>query len=95
MELHYKATVWCKLKFPDYINPEIIVEKLEKGYLPLEVACDNDINSDVTWQISEDTEEFLSPSENDGLATIELYKDLNEAPIWDNSFESELKRKKG
>jgi hypothetical protein len=40
MELHYKVTAWCKLKFKGNIKKEDIVKKLEEGYLPLEIGYD-------------------------------------------------------
>lgn len=101
MELHYKCTTWCKLKFPATTNVEELIKKLNEGYLPLELAYDNEIEgtssekgySLVEWEAINDTEEYMSPEENDGLSTIELYSSLENPPIWDNSFESELKRK--
>lgn len=99
MELHYKCTTWCSLKLPDTTDIEDLIKKLNEGYLPLEVAYDGIVKGveDVSWEAINDTEEFLSVNENDGQSTIELMvndpKSIGLKCIWDNSYESELKRK--
>lgn len=97
MELHYKCTTWCKLIFPDTTNKEDLIQKLNEGYYPLELGYDDVVEGvkNVEWEAINDTEQFLSVNENDGDPTIELYeKDSTMvAPIWDNSYQSELKRK--
>lgn len=95
MELHYKATIWCKLHFPDSTNKEDLIKKLNEGYLPSELGYGDIVEGvhDVEWETILDTEDFLSVEENDGEATIELFEDPTQNPIWDNSFESEIKRK--
>lgn len=100
MELHYKCTTWCKLKFDGDVKKEDIIEKLEQGYLPLELGYDGVVPGleNCEWEPINDTEEYLSLEENDGQSTIELME-WNEnqthlEPIWDNSYESQIKRKK-
>ena len=50
------------------------------------------------WMIIDDSEEFITPIENDGQSTIELMEyqkgKLGLQTIWDNSFESERKQNK-
>ena len=96
MEIHYKTTMWCKVILDENkISKEEVLQKLNEGYSPSEIGFDKDINSE--WGVIEDTEEFITPAENDGQSTIELmeYQDgkLGLQCIWDNSYESELKRK--
>ena len=96
MEIHYKTTMWCRIILDETkISKEEVLQKLNEGYLPSEIGFDEDINSE--WGVIEDTEEFITPTENDGYSTIELmeYQDdkLGLQCIWDNSYESELKRK--
>ena len=96
MEIHYKTTMWCKIILDETkISKEEVLQKLNEGYLPSEIGFDNDIDSQ--WEVIEDTEEFITPVENDGESTIELmeYQDgkLGMQCVWDNSYESELKRK--
>lgn len=96
MEIHYKCTAWCKIILPEDVNKEEILQKLNKGILPLEIAYDN-LDMNVEWEIINETEEFMSAEENDGQSTIELMESEKGSTglkcIWDNSFESELKRK--
>ena len=96
MEIHYKTTMWCKIILDETkISKEEVLQKLNEGYLPSEIGFDNDINSE--WEVIEDTEEFITPAENDGQSTIKLMEYQNGKSglqsIWDNSYESELKRK--
>jgi len=94
MELHYKTTVWNKIKFnDDSITKEEIIKKLEKGYQPLDLG--NEIESEFETML--ETEEYITVEENDGQSTIELMENSSNfiglECIWDNSYESELKRK--
>lgn len=96
MEIHYKTIMWCKIILDENkISKEEVLQKLNEGQLPLEIGFDVDINSE--WEVIEDTEEFMTPAENDGQSTIELMEyqngKLGLQCVWDNSYESELKRK--
>ena len=93
MEIHYKVTSWCKLKFDGNVQKEDIIKKLEEGYLPLELGYDGIIPNLVNyeWEAINDTEEYLSPEENDGEATIELMEETERGwleSIWDNSIKN-------
>lgn len=94
MELKYKCTMWCRLTIPDDVKKEDVIKVLNEGMLPLEVAFDKHIPNmeNAEWEVINDTEEFMSPSENNEQSTIEFIDDNNKC-IWDNSFESELLRK--
>lgn len=96
MEIHYKTTMWCRIILDETkISKEEVLKQLNEGYLPSEIGFDDDINSE--WEVISETEEFITPAENDGQSTIELmeYQDgkLGLQCIWNNSFKSELKRK--
>ena len=92
MEIHYKCTAWCKLKFDGDVKKEDIIKKLEEGYLPLELGYDGIIPEleNCEWESINDTEEYLSPKENDGQSTIELMDDDPNSSglkcIWNNSI---------
>lgn len=93
MEIHYKVTTWCKLKFDGNVQKEDIIKKLEEGYLPLELGYDGIIPNLVNceWEAINNTEEYLSPEENDGEATIELMEETERGwleSIWDNSIKN-------
>lgn len=96
--IDYKATIWFRIPVSDIEDFSIIKEKLEAGELPSELYNNDDFQLGQCDPLY-DTEEFISPNENDGQATIEVYE-YNKVDncvqcevIWDNSYESELKRK--
>lgn len=93
MEIHYLFRSWGKLKFDGNVQKEDIIKKLEEGYLPLELGYDGIIPNLVNceWEAINDTEEYLSPEENDGEATIELMEETERGwleSIWDNSIKN-------
>ena len=88
--------MWCKIVLDDSkISKEEVLQKLNEGQMPSEIGFNDNINSE--WMIVDNTEEFITPVENEGQSTIELMEyqkgKLGLQVIWDNSFESELKRK--
>lgn len=94
--LDYKATVWFRIPIRDKETLNKVKQKIEKGMLPSELYNDLDTERELgQCEILYDTEEFISPSENDGQSTIEIYSDgdKNTQMIWDNSYKSEIKRK--
>ena len=91
MEIHYKCTTWCKLKFDGDVKKKDIIKKLEEGYLPLELGSADVVPNleNGEWEAINDTEEYLTPEENDGYSTIELMEETEEGwlkSIWDNSI---------
>lgn len=94
--LDYKATVWFRIPIQDKQTLEKVKEKIQQGMLPSELYNDSDIKHELgQCESLLETEEFISPNENDGQSTIEIYSegDKNLQLIWDNSYESEIKRK--
>ena len=86
--LDYKYTNWGRIYFKDNANMSKIIEKLEKGYLPAELCDDPELGFDEFEQI-DDTEEYITPSENDNQPTIEIYQNVKgteswQECIWDN-----------
>ena len=77
MEIHYKCTIWCKLRFYGDVKKEDIIKKLEEGYLPLELGYADVVPNleNCEWETINDTEEYLTPEENDGYSTIELMEE--------------------
>ena len=90
--IDFKQKIWARMYFSDDTDINKIIEKLEAGYLPAELA-DEELGF-TEFESMLDTEEFITPIENDGQSTIEVYEGQNvQECIWDNSFESEIKRK--
>lgn len=88
MELHYKVTGWVRMKFNSEVTKEEIIKRLEAGDLPLDIG----LNEDVEYESITETEDYVTLEENDGEATIEIMDNVNKC-VWDNSYESEIKRK--
>ena len=94
--LDYKATIWGRLYFSDDTDMNKIIEKLEEGYLPSEL-CDEELGF-TEFESMLDTEEYITPSENEGMSTIEIYEDndsntnIFQECIWDNVNKSQTQR---
>ena len=74
-----KETIWRRYHFSDEANMEEIIKELEKGSFDI-----FDIDS-AKFQESEvlyDTGQSITPEENGGEPTIEVYN--KEVMIWDN-----------
>mgnify|MGYP003608650234 CR=1 FL=1 len=80
------------MEFNGEITKEEIIKRLESGDLPLDIGA----TEDVEYQNILETEEYVTLEENDGQATIEVMDYIPGKPglvtIWDNSYESEIKR---
>lgn len=89
MELHYKLTCWATIKIKGDIVPEEIINILKKGIHPVDISED-DLSKpcELEWEILTETEEQITPEENNFQPTIELmdYDDNNLLKcIWDNT----------
>ena len=95
--LDYKATIWFRIPIQSEEVLQKVKQKIEEGLLPSELYNELDTEHELgQCELLYDTEEFISPNENDGQSTIELYSGSdngNQKCIWDNSYESEIKRK--
>lgn len=95
--LDYKATTWFRIPIQNKQVLEKVKEKIQQGMLPSELYNDLDTEHELgACELLYDTEEFITPNENDGHSTIEIYKneDNDIQIIWDNSYESEIESKK-
>ena len=73
MEIHYKCTIWGRIEIDESkITKEEVLDKLQKGLSPDDIAFPNDDDINSEFSILYDTEELLSVEDNDGNATIEL-----------------------
>ena len=72
MEIHYKYTIWGRIRLDESkITKEEVLDKLQEGLSPNDIGYpDDDINSQ--FSVLYDTEEELSVEDNGGNATIEL-----------------------
>jgi hypothetical protein len=95
--IDFKITMWCRMYLEDDADLNEIIKKIETGITPIELFDPEfGYNSDDYLY---DTEEYLTPVENNNQATIEIYEGITDGimndthkMIWDNSLESETKR---
>jgi len=79
----FKVTVWCRAHLDD-VDLNQIIEMLKNG------ATSSDLFAEelaYEWETLNDTEVSITPEQNNGDATIEVYED--DETIWDNSITKE------
>ena len=82
--LDYKYTCWGRMYFDENADISKIIDKLEQGYLPSELADDPDLKFDYFEQLI-DTEEYITPWQNNEQPTIEIYEGSEfQELVWDN-----------
>jgi hypothetical protein len=79
----YKATIWGRIHFTDETDMKVLIKKLEEGTTPSEL-CDEP--GFLHFEFIDETEDFLPVSKNEGGATIEVYEERFQDPIWNNSL---------
>ena len=86
--IDYKTTIWQRLYFTDETDMQEKIKKLEKDYLPFDLAEAGEgfIENEILY----DTQEFITAEENDGQSTIEVFETRDDEYfqecIWDNSL---------
>jgi hypothetical protein len=78
--LDNKHTIWYRNKFT------IEAETLEEAKAKVLQICDSDTDElpSEDWDLLHDTAEYLTPDENGGEATQELYENNSGDIIWTN-----------
>jgi hypothetical protein len=82
----YKYTSWGRMYFKEDADMSKIIDKLEQGYLPIELGYEKELKFD-RFEHLDDVEEYITPSENNGSPTIEVFIDNHigyPQNIWDN-----------
>ena len=83
MYIDYKTTIWQRIHLDNSLTKEQILEILynKEGTRDIEEIYDkcNGVKNEILY----DTEEFITPKDNDGCNTIEFYDD-NHNVIWNN-----------
>ena len=87
--LDYKATVWVRIPIDKEENIPKIIESLENinsdpDYLD-DILFNDEKNTYMTFDYLYDTQDYLSIEDNQGNATIEIFKDNKQ--IWSNEKE--------
>jgi hypothetical protein len=89
----YKAIVWGRLYFSDDTNMNKVIEKLEQGALPSDLCDDLDLGFQE-FEFLFDTEEYMSPSENQDCHTIEVYENINDSEFWQECIWDNVNKRK-
>jgi hypothetical protein len=85
MHVDVKVEVWQRIFLPDDTSPEEIIELLEV-HSPSELW---DIGEyDPSFETLIETEEYMTPEENGGQSTIEVYNNEGQL-VWDNSIKTQ------
>lgn len=75
MHVDFKITTWERCHLPDDLSPEQIEEiqdKIKKGVITCYSDLEEECGVDTTEKLLE-VDEYMTPGENDGQATIELH----------------------
>ena len=86
MYIDYKVTVWKRVHFNENTNPKKVIQGLEEeGF---DYVFDDELGF-VEQEILYETEEEITPEENGGCSTIEVYAQskLVDKLIWSNGKE--------
>jgi hypothetical protein len=100
MYVDFKVTVWERVWIPEDMEPEV-QERIEKGEITnaneiYDLKQEYDIVEDPSTEYIVETEQYLTPEQNYGHATIEIL-DADEEVIFRNGksyFEENLTKNK-
>lgn len=89
MHVAVKVSVWKRIELPENASKEEIIKALELGEEGINDLFDTYDN--LGYDEIDNTEETLTPEDNGGQQTIELYSDeKGDGPIWINKSSEEL-----
>lgn len=76
-----KVSVWQRIQIPDEVKLEDVIEYFKKN---TETSCINEIGiDDSTYETLVESEEILTPEDNGGESTVEIYNS-HENLVWNN-----------
>lgn len=77
-----KVTVWQRVKLneDENVTKEKVIEAIKMNGASILFEMDG---TDPDWEVLVETEEYITPEENGGCSTIELYDD-NGKLLWEN-----------
>ncbi|HZK93130.1 MAG TPA: hypothetical protein VFC67_02900 [Prolixibacteraceae bacterium] len=84
MHIDVKVSVWKRIELPESATKEEIIKVLEFGELGIDDLFET--YTDLDYNEVENSEETLTPVDNGGQETIELYciDEKGDGPIWTN-----------
>jgi len=84
MYVDFKQGSWSRIQIPEELEEKVLAY-LKEGHEPGELFCEKEFEDlDGSWQVL-DTSEYLTPEENQGSATIEIFNNDGES-IWSNAI---------
>lgn len=76
-----KVSVWQRTEIPDNVKLEDVIEYFKKN---TGTSCINEIGiDDSTYETLVESEEILTPEDNGGECTVEIYNDHSNL-VWNN-----------
>lgn len=90
MHIDFKITVWERVMIPDEIAEDVLAKIKDKKIRTSVQLYDTFVEKTdkINWDTLPETEEAISPEENEGCSTIEVYDEYNEL-LWDNAIKKE------
>jgi len=90
MHVDVKVSVWKRIELPESATKEEIIKVLEFGELGIDDLFET--YADLDYNEVENSEETLTPEDNGGQETIELYcsDEKGDGPIWTNKPTNEF-----
>lgn len=84
--VNFKVSLWETVTFDDEHLAEVLAA-LENGEIKTSnglIDFTSELGDNAETEFILDSEQQLTPSENDGWSTIEIYPSGEVRPIWDN-----------
>jgi hypothetical protein len=82
MHVDVKVSVWKRIYLPESASSDEVIKMLQLGEEGINDLFDK--YDFLEYNDAPDTEETLTPEDNGGMCTIELYSDKAHNPIWAN-----------
>ncbi|HAH22481.1 MAG TPA: hypothetical protein DCL77_01725 [Prolixibacteraceae bacterium] len=81
MHVDVKVTTWQRISLPDDADRKVVIKVLEQEH----ISSLWDHFEDVSFEALAETEHYLTPEENEGKATVELFLETGDDPFWVNT----------
>ena len=88
MQIEYKTTVWRKMNVPDHLSEDEVIQIIKDNHENANEIFDElyAVNFDPCDEAIDNTEDLLTPADNDDQATM-ILKDDDDNEIWTNEPE--------
>ena len=83
MHVDFKITTWERVSVPEEREEEV-KQKIESGEISSASELCDFLEGDAYSEKLFDVDEQMTPEENGGSSTIELYEETGKNPMWTN-----------